>query len=228
MYDEFLKNCPMEDAIMPSEKRVKESISAVFSLIEAEGKAKRKFKAKRILVTALISVVSIFLLLTAVNAATEGGVIKFIMGGKELEGDYNDYVDGKGFRHISFSAVLPIDENNFAVIYDVDKPWGENVRVITEETDPEFMERLRLYLIEHIHDPDTAPEDFGMVFKDNELCTYHWSFDLSSHWGGFGGNFLSEGNALNGPSGHSEEFEYDHENGTKNYRVKFIYYVGKE
>lgn len=106
--------------------------------------AKRKFYLKPLVIAAVVAAISA-LTLVSVNAAMQGGVVKFFMGGKEIEGEFYDYVDGDGFRRVSFGAVMPLYEQNFAVIYDVDAPQEEAVRVITDETDREFMDKLRAY-----------------------------------------------------------------------------------
>lgn len=230
MFDEFLRNCPMEDEVKPSNKRVKRNIAAVKSLVEKEGASmtKRRFRLKTLIITAAIAAIAIFSVvsLLTVNGDVQGDIYKFSMGGEEIEGEYNDYVDNDGFRHVSFRAVLPIYEQNFALIYDVDAPRGENVRVITDETDPDFMDRIHQYLEaqdEHLEaykawkaereaeheesDFDSEdvtitesdekfelppePEDFGLVLKDSELCSYSAGYvtrgDFSLKSGFFGG-----------------------------------------
>lgn len=207
MFDEFLKNCPMDDKIMPSKKRVRKNAAAVKSLIEKEESSmtKRKFKLKPLIIAAAITIACAASLIT-VNAATNGAVVNFFLGGEKIEGDYDDYVDRNGYRHISFRATLPVYEENYAVIYDVDAPREEAVRVITDDTDHEFMEKLRQYrkamdnyfdarnawCKEHnitkkdIEDPHfdfdgfdltyPEPEDFGAACKDNELCLFNLGF----------------------------------------------------
>ena len=241
MFDEFLKSCLPTDAIKPSKKRVKKNIAAVLSLIEKEdAMTKRRKRTKRILVTALITVFALISLFAVANAATDGSIIKFIMGGREIEGDFNDYVDSKGYRHVTFKAVLPIDVEDYAIIYDTDAPWGEGVRVITDETDPDFMDKLRQYKVVH-SGPDwkeANAEDFGLVFKDSEICHVR----LSSYSAILGGEFMHTGAAAGMPSGFgvsldkADEVEedglsphalhYDWENGIKILKETFYYYVG--
>lgn len=146
MFDDFLRNCPPEDEIKPSKERVEKNIAAVRSLIEKEENSmtKRKFYLKPLVIAAAIAVFSA-LTLVSVNAAMQGGIVKFFMGGNEIEGEFYDYVDGDGFRRISFGAVMPLYEQNYAIIYDIDAPQEEAVRVITDETDREFMDKLRAY-----------------------------------------------------------------------------------
>lgn len=234
MFDEFLRNCPMEDEIKPSQKRVKKNIVSVKSLIGSEenNMTKRRFRLKPLIIVAVITTfltVSLF----AVDAAMQGAVVRFFMGGEELDGEYYDYVDSDGFRRISFSAVLPIDEDNYAIIYDVDAPQGENMRIITDETDPDFMEKLRNYRdantgLGRWEEVDAA--DFGLVFKDSELCTYSLTYQSGSFGGTKGGNFMCTHTETGKgkPSGYSVEYTYDKLNGTKTRKETFYYYVGKE
>lgn len=275
----------MYDEIKPSKKRVRKNIAALNSLIEKEESimTKRKFRLKPLIIAAVISIISMVSLFT-VNAATKGAIVKFVMGGEEIEGEYYDYVDKDGFRRVSFGAVLPLYENTYATIYDVDAPQGENVRVLTPESDPEFFENLGLYLeakdkaweeskamwakieawkgdfdksdsyvwdavkqeaIEAgIIDPSEIPElpkpeDYGLVFKDSELCVWAYGFidkDDPSHFdlrdGTFGGEFMHTGAAYGKPAGSGvkepNECHYDYENETQTYKHTFYYYVGKE
>lgn len=284
MFDDFLRNCPPEDEIKPSKKRVEKNIAAVRSLIEKEENSmtKRRFYLKPLVIAAAIVAFSA-LTLVSVNAAMQGGIVKFFMGGKEVEGEFYDYVDGDGFRRISFGAVMPLYEQNYAIIYDVDAPHEEAVRVITDDTDREFMDKLRSlkeardnYRDEHdawletngltnddLLDPnskynadpdfynstkpvDPEPEDFGLVFKDSELCVYHLGY--LTQYGGFslfsgtlGGNFMHTGTAYGHPSARgSNVFEdfgeekdesaglFDYENETQTYKYQIYYYVGKQ
>lgn len=170
----------MEDEIKPSKKRVSNNIDSVRSLIKKEENSmtKRKLRFKPLIIAAIVVAVSALSLVT-VNAAPKGIPVKFIMGGEEIEGEYIDYVDGDGFRRISFNAVVPLYEQKYAIICDVDAPQGENVRVITEETDPEFFENLRLY----IEAKDKASEEIkalwrkikalkGEEWDETEECVY--------------------------------------------------------
>lgn len=258
MFDEFLRNCPPEGEIKPSKKRVKKNIAALKSLIETEGSSmtKRKFRFKPLVIAAVITLFSTASLVI-VNASMKGGGVNFRMGGEEIEGEFNDYVDGDGYRHVSFSAVLPIYEANFAIIYDVDAPQGENVRVITDETDPEFMDKLRRYReaieatsgklvyntsgegfsgrLETVDLPP-KPEDFGLVFKDSEICTFSLGYigeiytEFNTFSGELGGEFMHTGAAYGKPAGTDEinGCSYDWENEIKTYTNSFYYYVGKD
>ena len=245
---------------------------------------KHKFKLKPLIITAAIIVTSLVSLL-AVNAAGGEAVVNFFMRGEEIKGGYRDYVDHDGYRHVSFEAILPIYEENYAIIFDVDAPAEEAVRVITDETDPDFMDRLRQYkaasdkasevsramwdkiyawkgrnmnyddtferdrvkqeaLEAGVFDPSEwtkhpEPEDFGLAFKDSELCS--WSLGYVSYDQGFslsggylGGEFMFLGVAGEHPSGCGDpdddlrDGHYDWESETKTMRVSFFYYVGKE
>lgn len=274
----------MEDEIKPSRKRIKKNIAALNSLIEKEENSmtKRKFVLKPLIIAAVITVSSMLLLIT-VNASMKGAVVKFLMGGEEIEGAYFDYVDNKGFRHVSFEATLPIYEENFATIYDVDAPREEACRLITDDTDPEFMDKLRQYkdaqgkaredvkamwaeiyawngrnmhednsdmrdeakreaeeagIIDPANEPKLPePEDFGLVFKDSELCLFRLGYvskdnGFYTYDGSIGGEFMHMGAAENHPSGvgdddHPNECTYDWDNEIKTYRESFFYYVGK-
>lgn len=273
MFNEFLRSCPPEDEIKPSKKRIGKNIAAVRSLIETEesNMTKRRFKAKPLIIAAAVIIFSAASLFT-VNAAMQGAVVRFFMGGEEIEGEYYDYVDGDGYRRVSFGAVMPLYEQNFAVIYDVDAPQGENVRVITDATDPEFMDKLRSFkeaqdefwearkewrdsqglTKEDILNSDSEyntnpefykeftlvypePEDFGLVFKDSELCTYKLGYlskdDFSLRDGTLGGEFMYAGAAGGKPSGFGGgegDGHFDWENETQAYGWTFYYYVGKE
>ncbi|MCH5196275.1 MAG: DUF4179 domain-containing protein [Oscillospiraceae bacterium] len=237
MFDEFLRNCQPEDEITPSKERVEKNISAVMSLIktkdaEENDMTKRKVRLKPLIIAAVIAIFSGVLLLS-VSAAIQVSTVNFFMGGKELDGEYYDYVDSKGIRHISFNAVLPLDEHNFAIIYDIDAPMGENVRVITDETDPEFMDKLRQYKKAVMGDSDMGGgtaniSDFGITLKDSELLTYTLKTPNSSFGGTRGGNFMHTELSRGKPSGFNEEYTYDYENRTKTFKETFYYYVGKE
>ena len=254
MFDDFLRTCPPEDEIKPSKERVEKNIAAVMSLIEKEENSmtKRRFYLKPLIIAAVIAAFSA-LTLVSVNAAMQGGIVKFFMGGNEIEGEFYDYVDGDGYRRISFGAVMPLYEQNFAIIYDVDAPQEEAVRVITDETDREFMDKIRALKEaedKYWFDKSTEtvypePEDFGLVFKDSELCVYHLGY-LTQYsgrlrCGNLGGNFLHTGTAYGHPSatgsnvltdlGEEEDENaglFDYENETQTYKYQIYYYVGKQ
>lgn len=247
MFEDFLKNCSMEDEIKPSKKRVRKNIAALDSLIETEEKnvTKRKFRLKPLIIAAVIAILSGVSLLSACAAIQETAVrFSFSMGGEEMEGGYSDYVDSRGYRHITFSTVLPMDEENFAVIIDVDAPQGENVRVLTDEPYRDLMEKIRMYHEannDHFREYGTHPcqhdgisfEDFGIVLKDSEFCEYEWSERtdeyVQSGGGGFGGKVMRTGAAaLKKSSSGGQYYDYDYENNTKTFTVKYNYYVGKE
>lgn len=259
MFDEFLRNCPMENEIKPSKKRIKNNVAAVKSLIKKEESSmtKRQFGFKPMLIASVILITSLALLLTG-NADIEPEKVNFVIGGKEIEGEYYDYVDGDGFRHISFSAVMPLC-TDYAIIYDVDAPSEEAVRVITDETDSEFMDKLRRYRDAYENDwvPEEVrvdendvtirkgepiyPEDYGLVLKDSELCSYYFpilyedSTFRGSGQGFIGGKFMhtgvAEGHPNGGGSGDSDNPDngrIDYENETVVHNEHFYYYVGRE
>ena len=247
MYDDYLKQFPPKDEIKPSKKRMKKDIAAVLSLIETEEKnvTKRKFRIKPLIIAAVIAILSGVSLLSA-SAAIQTYTVDFFMGGKELEGEYSDYVDSNGYRHITFSAVLPMDEENFAIICDVDAPQGENVRVLTGEPFNDLMEKLNMYYEannEHWreygdhqcqHD-GIAVEDF-VELKDSEFCEYKWTERTDeyvlSRTGIFGGKVSRTDAAMKKPSYDGIDtgiyYDYDYENNTKTLTIKHNYYVGNE
>lgn len=147
MFEDFFAHCRPNGEIKPSKKRVNKNIAAVKSLIETEGSTmtKRRFRFKPLIITAAIIIASVVSILT-VNASTGGIVVNFIMGGEEIEGGYRDYVDHDGYRHVSFKATIPFSEEYYVVIFDVEAETTEEaVRVITSDTDPDFIENLRQY-----------------------------------------------------------------------------------
>ncbi len=254
----------MYDEIKPSKKRVKKNFAALNALIEKEESSmkKHRIKLKLLIAAAAISAASMVTLLVVGNAAPEPTIVKFTMCGEEIEGEYRDYVDSKGFRQISFSAVMPMDDRNFAIIFDVDAPRGENVRVITNDMDPDFIENLYLFkeaeekawetaektitvtedgvrIEESDNYPETDPEDFGLFFKDSEICIVRLSYideetgNLVSHDLSIGGNFMHMGAADDKPSGcggkdHPNICHYDLENRIMTWKNTLHYYVGKD
>lgn len=225
----------MFDKLAP-QKSDDELLRAVLSG-EAEGTAaKRKFRSKPLFIAAVIIITSVATLLT-VNAATQGAVVKFFMGGEKLEGSYDDHVDKKGFRHITFEAVLPIYEESYAIIYDIDEPRKDAVRVLTDDTAPEFMEKLRQYdevAFKCSALPDS--EDFGLVFKDSEKCIYNLRYTADGgfdfHGGSLGGKFMHTGAAEEHRSGVVIKKDSgdvaDWGNETTTLTISIYYYVGKE
>lgn len=226
----------MFDKLAP-QKSDDELLRAVLSGKREGSMAKRKLRSKPLFIAAVIIIVSLASILT-VNAATQGAVVKFFMGGEKLEGSYDDHVDEKGFRHITFEAVLPIYEESYAIIYDIDAPRKDAVRVLTDDTDLEFMEKLRQYdevAFKCSALPDS--EDFGLVFTDSEKCIYNLRYTADGgfdfHGGALGGEFMHTGAAEEHRSGvvikaDGGEYVYDWENETKTLTVSIYYYVGKE
>lgn len=151
---------------------------------------KRKTRLKPLMIAAAAIVASTATLFT-VNAATGGGLVKFLFNGEEYSGDTSDYVDENGFRHMTFDAVVPVEAESFAIIFDMDEPDREKaVRVLTDDNDPEFLDKLRTHNetnmqifeernalketgVDSAELPDLLGfEDFGIVLKDSEICIY--------------------------------------------------------
>lgn len=208
------------------------------ALERAGFKAKKRARLKPLMIAAAAVVASAATLFT-VNAATDGNLVKFLFKGNEYEGDTYDYVDHNGFRHIGFEVKVPVFEDNYAIIYDVDAPQGENVRVITEESDPELMAKIKAYAAARFNS-NVNYKDFGIVLKDSELCEYSVGYMDEEHahnqQGSFGGEFMRTGAAAGKPSGGNcgetdgTFYEWDFEN-EKYYEMKTIrqsiyYYVG--
>ncbi len=244
----------MYDKIKPSKKRVKRNVAALTSLIgtEESSMTKRKFRSKPLIIAAVTAVLSMASLIT-VNAATKGAIVKFFMGGKEFEGEHYDYVDDKGYRRISFDAELPVYEDSYVIIYDVDAPQGENVCLLTEATDPDFMENLSLYTEElhkaseaariafdetgdydaYLNSPSPDPEDFGITLKPSEIGIYNVKSDTATdrityYSGTIGGEFMHTGKAAGKHNGLESKEHTDYDNGTHTYHHTLYYYVGKQ
>lgn len=258
MFEDFTNKCAMADGIKPNKKRTANNISAVKSLIEHEGKVpkKRRVKFKPLIVAGAALALSAGTFFT-VNAAMKGAVVDFFMGKEKHEGDYIDYVDGNGYRHISFRTTLPLFEQNYMVIIDVDKQGADAVTFFTKDDNPEYFGRLEEYdkaLKEHnaslpftneeegikMSDDCPQPKDFGLVFKDSEICFYSIGFlaedDFDLGDGYLGGNFMFIGEAGKHPSGAGGDpdtelpgdWHYDWENETQQANFQLFYYVGKE
>ncbi len=208
---------------------------------------KRRFNVKPLIIAASVFITVALLAVTA-NAVSGGGLVKFLFNGREYSGGTYDYVDKEGFRHIGFEVELPTYEDNYAIIYDVDAPQGENVRTLTEETDAEFFEKLRSFH-EASFNGGAKPEDFGLVLKDSELCRFRLGTLTCSSSGIFGGKFRRTGEAAGKPSGVGTDlrddgkhvygdgnaygtfYDWDFENETyrptKVVKDTIYYYVGK-
>lgn len=243
MFDDFLKNCTMNDEIKPTRKRVKKNISVVRSLVANDGaEAKRKIRLKPLIIAAVIMATSAVLLFTA-SGSTKEAIFNFVLDGEKIECKCEDYVDAKGYRRVTFGATLPIYATNFAWIYDVDAPRDKALRFVTDETDSEFMNKLRRYIESDYKTRE--PEDFGLIFKDSEICEYHigylsWDNGFYSTDGVLGGDFMHTGAAYGHPSGtggigtdsdgedNEYNIHYDRETQTKTWRERFYYYIGKE
>lgn len=53
--------------------------------------------------------------------------------GREIQGEYIDEIDCRGYRHIKLISNIPNDMSDHAVLINVDAPVGENIRVIDDE-----------------------------------------------------------------------------------------------
>lgn len=259
MFDDFLRDCLMNDKIKPSKKRVKKNYAALRSLIEKEESSmkKRRIKLRLLIAAAAISVVSMVTLLVVGNAAPQEVIVKFTMGGEEIEGKYYDYVDNGGVRHIWFTtADMPYDDKfEIAAIYDMDAPRGENIRILTNDTDPDFFENVRSYVAadkkaweesdkevtvmdngvtvytSEVYTIDLA--EFGLAFEDNEFCTVWYSDGSGQNHRQFGGKFIDKCEEEGKPSSDHDSAHYDGirrnlEKGTFTFSDSFYYYVGKD
>lgn len=76
MFDEFLKDCPMNDEIKPSKKRVKKNIAALRSLIETEESTmtKRKFRLKPLIIAVAV-IAGLSVITGAVSIIRQGGFL---------------------------------------------------------------------------------------------------------------------------------------------------------
>ncbi len=212
MFEKYYDKYEPSGAERLPKQRVKQIKSEVLKLAKRDAGAKR-YRLKPVLIAAAIAGTAAASLVT-VNAATDGALIKFVMGGEELCGYYNSYVDDEGYRRISFSAEMPIDADNYAIITDVDAA-SNNVRVLTDIT---------------------LDEVESMEFSDSETCYYSFTdvpmplenggTAICNIGGDCGGEFLRIGAAEGMPSGESKEFSYDYEKGVKYFKATLYYYVG--
>ncbi len=154
------------------------------------------------------------------NAVLKGEPINFLLGGKNVEREFYDNVDKDGYRNISFRAEIPIDAENYAVIYDIDASEGKNIRVIIDETDLEFMDKLRKRM--NIINGD---ENDDIQLKDSELVEFELSTPRGSCGGIIGGEFFNSGAAVGKPTKFVREYEY--KGTTKIIKIIFSYYVWK-
>ncbi len=82
-YNKYKPSCTQD---IPA-RRVKDNKSAVLALAK-QSTGKRRFCLKPVLIAAAVTVTAAASLVT-VNAATQGALVKFILGGEELCGYYN-------------------------------------------------------------------------------------------------------------------------------------------
>ncbi len=212
MFEKYYDKYEPSGAERLPKQRVKQIKSEVLKLAKRDAGAKH-YRLKPVLIAAAIAGTAAASLVT-VNAATDGALIKFVLGGEELCGYYNSYVDDEGYRRISFSAEMPIDADNYAIITDVDAA-SDNVRVLTDIT---------------------LDEVESMEFSDSETCYYSFTNvpillenggTVIGDVGGIrGGEFMRIGAAEGMPAGESKRFAYDYEKGVKYFKSSIYYYVG--
>ena len=210
MFEKYYDKYEPSGAERLPKQRVKQIKAKVLKLAKRDAGAKH-YRLKPVLIAAAIAGTAAASLVT-VNAATDGALIKFVLGGEELCGYYNSYVDSEGYRHIKFSAEMPIDADNYAIITDVDAA-SDNVRVLTDIT---------------------LDEVESMEFSDSEACWYSFTdvpmplggTEKDNAWGIRGGEFMHIGAAKGMSSGEYEEFSYDYEKGVKYFKATIYYYVG--
>lgn len=208
----------------------------------AERKRPKYFKP---LMMAAAAVVASMATMFTVNAATNGSLVKFLFKGEEYSADTCDYIDEDGFRHVTFDAVVPIEAESFAVIFDVDEPdYEKAVRVLTDESDPEFLEKLRaheeymqtvveIYELREVGIDAELPEvlqfeDFGIVLKDSEICIYEVMVGKASEDGySHHGAFMTAAHAAKRNVGTRSVVNFVNvEDGTRTIHEEIEYYVG--
>lgn len=179
-----------------------------------------------IAVFALIAVLAVCFSINA-SAAVSGEKLTFSIRGQEMQGEYIDEINSRGYRHIEFISYVPIDMSNYAVIINVDAPFGKNIRVIDDEE-----------TLEKFGNHEKGVENSFEV-ADNEICYFerkevyvkeNSADDWVHEWGGTrGGEFLRTGkapfNCFNNTV-QSIDYDYDYDNGIMRVTFKMNYYVG--
>ncbi len=212
MFEKYYDKYEQSSTERLPKRRIKQIKAEVLKLARRDAGAKR-YRLKPVLIAAAVASTCAASLVT-VNAATGGALVKFVLDGEELCGYYNSYVDSEGYRRIEFSAEMPIDADNYAIITDVDAE-SDNVRMLTDIT---------------------VDEVESMEFSDSETCWYSFT-DVPvllengetaiGRVGGIrGGEFKRIGAAKGMPSGESKGFSYDFEKGVKYFKGSIYYYVG--
>lgn len=206
------------------------------ALDKAGLKAKKRVRLKLLIIAAAAVVASAATLFT-VNASTGGNIVKFFIGGEEVEGSRRDYVDHDGYRHVTFEAVVPLEFTNYALIIDVDNP-EEFVRVFTEETDPEFLSKVRQYNDAAKLESESEPEDFGIVLTDSQELIWEFYYTEVNSNGvemcyGKGGSYSGKFKYQKTPAGKTYSSstsikDCDYENNTKTLVISYVFYVGEE
>lgn len=186
-------------------------------------------KTKKIIFSAIavFSVIAVLAVCFSIKgaAAVSGEKLTFSVRGQELQGEYIDEINSRGYRHIEFISYVPTDMSDYAVIINVDAPVGENIKVIDDEK-----------TLDKFGCPaDGAENDFEVA--DNEICYFTRSETMSANedpadsvnhdWGGIrGGRFLSSGKAAHKSSDRSVNYDYDCDNGMTRVTCEMNYYVG--
>lgn len=218
-------------------------------------RAKKRKSVKLILVAAVIAAASAATIIS--GNASGGKFFTLTLFGEEVEGEYRDYVDHDGYRHVTYEVVVPIDLENYALLIDVDEPDPEKaVQVFTEETHPEIFAKIEECEVAYdkaynarrelkkagVPDEelpevrnDLLGDNYGIELTDSQYFSLTWSGSYTDENGmkwnlGFGHNFGGEFLNVKGKDHEARTFFNDNRNeeeGTKSIGLEFIYYVGK-
>lgn len=114
-----------------------------------------------IIVFALIAVLAVCFTPKA-SAELSGEMITLNIRGHEIEGEYIDVVDDSGNRHIELRSDVPVEIARYAVIINVDAPFGDNITIIDDD---ETLETIGKFDVD---------EDWECTFEvaDNEVYYY--------------------------------------------------------
>lgn len=85
-----------------------------------------------IILFALIAVLAVCLTPKA-SAELSGEMITLNIRGQEIEGEYIDVVDDSGNRHIELRSDVPVEIARYAVIVNVDAPFGDNITIVDDD-----------------------------------------------------------------------------------------------
>lgn len=177
----------------------------------------RKNIFSAIAVFALIVVLAVCFSIKAA-AAESGEKLTLNVGGRELQGEYIDETNSRGYRHIKFTSYVPIDMLNYAMIINVDAPVGENIKVID---DAETLDKFGCVA-------EGVENSFEVADNEVAFFTRTETADGRTHdWGGVqGGEFRATGEAAHKSSDESLNFDYDYENGITRVTYELNYYAG--